>query len=77
MSQNAKVYGYPKIDVIPKICTYKRFRGFMMKHHRVHIAPVAVKARFCVRERFSAGRQKSLTPARTSDHYSTAKIAHN
>lgn len=41
----------------------------MIKHHRVQIAPVAVKAAFCVRESFSAGRQKSDTPARTIDHY--------
>jgi hypothetical protein len=77
MGPEAQVYGYSKINVIAKICTYKRFRGFMIKHHRVHIAPVAVNARFCVRERFSAGRQKSLTPARTSDHCSMPKIALN
>lgn len=41
----------------------------MIKHHRVQIAPVAVRARFCVRESFSAGRAKSATPARTSPHY--------
>lgn len=36
--------------------THSRFRGFMMKHHRVQMAPVAVRARFWVRESFSAGR---------------------
>jgi hypothetical protein len=41
----------------------------MMKHHRVQIAPVVVRARFWVRERLSAGRAKSLTPARTMDHW--------
>lgn len=44
------------------------FLGLIMKHQRVQIAPVAVRARFCVRERFSTGRQKSLMPARTMDH---------
>ena len=39
-----------------------------MKHQRVQIAPVHVRAMFCVRERFSAGREKSLTPARTNAH---------
>lgn len=48
--------------------TYSIFFGFMTKHQRVHISPVAVRARFCVKERFSAGRQKSLTPARTRAH---------
>lgn len=40
-----------------------------MKHHRVQMVPVAVRARFCVRERFSAGREKSDMPARTRDHF--------
>lgn len=49
--------------------THKMFLGLMMKHHRVQIAPVAVKARFCVRESFSAGRERSLIPAMTMAHY--------
>lgn len=32
------------------------------------MAPVAVKARFCVKESFSAGREKSLIPAMTRAH---------
>lgn len=40
----------------------------MTKHHRVQITPVAVRAMFWVRERLSAGRAKSLTPARTMLH---------
>lgn len=45
------------------------FLGLIMKHHRVQIAPVHVRARFCVRESFSAGLVKSLAPARTRVHY--------
>ena len=45
------------------------FLGLMMKHHRVQIAPVHVRAIFCVRESFSAGLVKSLAPARTRVHY--------
>lgn len=56
--------------------TYSIFFGFMTKHQRVHIIPVAVRARFCVRERFSAGRQKSLTPARTRAHYAEFTVSH-
>ena len=41
----------------------------MTKHHLVQIAPVAVRARFCESDRLSAGRVKSLTPARTRLHY--------
>jgi hypothetical protein len=48
--------------------TYRMFLGLMIKHHRVQIAPVAVRAAFCVRESFSAGRAKSATPARTRHH---------
>lgn len=48
--------------------TYSIFFGLIMKHHLVHIAPVAVKARFCERERSLAGRAKSETPARTIAH---------
>lgn len=40
----------------------------MIKHHLVQIKPVAVKAPFWVKESFSAGRAKSLTPARTRLH---------
>lgn len=35
---------------------YRIFLGLMIKHHRVQISPVAVRAAFCVRESFSAGR---------------------
>lgn len=49
--------------------SYRMFLGLMTKHQRVQIAPVAVRARFWVRERLSAGREKSLTPARTMDHW--------
>lgn len=48
--------------------THRTFFGLMIKHQRVQMAPVAVKAAFWVRERVSAGRQKSETPARTSAH---------
>jgi len=41
----------------------------MIMHQRVQMAPVAVRAAFCVRERVSAGRQKSETPARTRAHW--------
>jgi hypothetical protein len=53
-----------KLTVASKI-----FLGLMIMHHRVHIAPVAVSARFCWRERASTGRKKSDTPARTIPHY--------
>lgn len=49
--------------------TYKRLRGLMMKHQRVQIAPVAVNAAFCVRDSDSAGRAKSLMPAKTRPHW--------
>ena len=48
--------------------TYKMFLGLMIKHHRVQIRPVAVRATFWVTESFSAGRAKSETPARTRHH---------
>jgi hypothetical protein len=48
--------------------THRMFLGLIMKHHLVQMAPVAINAMFWVRERFSAGRAKSLTPASTSDH---------
>lgn len=51
------------------VITYRIFLGLIMKHHRVHISPVAVRARFCVRESFSAGLAKSLIPAITIAHW--------
>jgi hypothetical protein len=48
----------------------------MIKHHLVQILPVAVKAMFCVRESFSVGRKKSLTPARTIPHFITGALNH-
>lgn len=45
------------------------FLGLMMKHQRVQIMPVQVRAKFCVKESFSAGRAKSEMPARTRAHY--------
>lgn len=51
------------------------FLGLMTKHHLVHITPVAVSAKFCVSERFSTGRAKSLAPASTSDHCSNIRIS--
>lgn len=42
--------------------------GLMMRHQRVQMKPVAVRAAFWVRESFSAGRAKSETPARTRAH---------
>jgi hypothetical protein len=35
---------------------YMIFLGLMIKHQRVQIKPVHVRATFCVRESFSAGR---------------------
>ena len=40
----------------------------MTKHQRVQITPVAVRAMFCVKDRLSAGRVKSLMPASTMLH---------
>ncbi len=45
-----------------------RFRGLMMKHHLVQIAPVHISAMFCVSESSLAGRVKSDAPASTSPH---------
>jgi hypothetical protein len=45
------------------------FLGVMTKHHLVQIVPVATRARFWVRESFSAGRARSEMPAMTRDHY--------
>lgn len=42
-----------------------------MRHQRVQIRPVAVRAPFCWRESFSAGRAKSAMPARTRAHFMT------
>lgn len=56
--------------------THKRFLGLIMKHHRVQMAPVAVKAMFCVRESFSAGRWKSLIPAITRAHCVSSRMPH-
>lgn len=55
--------------------SYKRFLGLMMKHHLVQMAPVAIKAAFWDRERFSAGRAKSAAPARTRPHCDIAASA--
>jgi len=48
---------------------YSRFLGLIIKHHRVQIVPVAVRARFWVMDREEAGRAKSDMPARTKDHF--------
>jgi len=45
-----------------------------MKHQRVQRAPVAVRARFWVREREEAGRAKSETPVRTTHHFRTGAL---
>lgn len=50
-------------------CTYRMLRGLMIKHQRVQMAPVAIRAPFWVSESFSAGRLKSEMPAMTSAHY--------
>ena len=44
-------------------------RGLIIRHHLVQIAPVHVRAKFWVRESFSAGRARSAIPAKTRDHY--------
>ena len=54
--------------------SYSRFLGLMTKHHRVQIAPVAIRARFCESDRLSAGRVKSLAPARARHHYTQSLI---
>lgn len=41
----------------------------MIKHQRVQMAPVAIRAQFWVRDSFSAGRLKSEIPAMTRAHY--------
>jgi hypothetical protein len=49
--------------------THRTFLGLMIRHQRVQMAPVAVRAAFWVSESVSAGRQKSETPARTRAHW--------
>lgn len=46
----------------------------MTKHHLVQIEPVAIKARFCCRDSFSAGRRKSAAPASTTPHFITGAL---
>lgn len=46
-------------------------RGLIIKHQRVQMAPVAIRAAFWVRDSFSAGRAKSEIPAMTRAHYQT------
>lgn len=53
------------------------FRGVMIMHQRVQMAPVAMRAPFCVRESFSAGRWKSEIPAMTRPHCATFSYAIN
>ena len=48
--------------------TYRMFLGLMTKHQRVQMIPVHVRATFCVKESFSAGRAKSEMPAMTIAH---------
>jgi hypothetical protein len=40
----------------------------MIKHQRVQMRPVQVRAKFWVKESFSAGRAKSAIPAMTIAH---------
>jgi len=56
------------------VTTYNTFFGLITKHHLVQIAPVAIKATFCVIESFSAGRRKSLAPASTTPHFITGAL---
>ena len=49
-------------------------RGLIIKHHLVQIRPVAVRARFCVKDNFSAGRARSDIPARTIHHFITGAL---
>src|SRR5690606_945387 len=51
--------------------TYSQFLGLIIKHHRVQMRPVQVRAMFWVTESFSAGRAKSEMPAITSAHFMT------
>ena len=54
--------------------TYSMFLGVMTKHHRVQIVPVATRARFWVKESFSAGRARSEMPAMTRDHWKNIRM---
>lgn len=56
--------------------TYRTLRGLIIRHQRVQIAPVAIKAQFWVRESFSAGRLKSEIPAMTRAHCLQGEISH-
>lgn len=46
----------------------------MMKHHLVQMDPVAIRAKFCVKDNFSGGRRKSVAPARTTPHFMTGAL---
>lgn len=59
-----------------RIRTYRTLRGLMIRHQRVQMAPVAIRAQFWVRDSFSAGRLKSEIPAMTRAHYSRGEISH-
>jgi hypothetical protein len=54
--------------------THSIFFGLMTKHHLIQIEPVAIRARFCVMESFSAGRTKSDAPAMTTPHFMTGAL---
>ena len=54
--------------------THSIFLGRMTKHHLVQIEPVAIKAKFCVRESLSAGRTKSDAPEITTPHFMTGAL---
>jgi hypothetical protein len=56
--------------------TYNIFAGRITKHHLVQILPVAINARFCVNDNFSAGLRKSLAPANTTPHFITGALDH-
>lgn len=51
------------------------FLGLIMKHHLVQMEPVAIRAMFCVRDSFSAGRRKSEAPASTTPHFMTGALS--
>lgn len=57
-----------------EVKAYRTFRGVMIIHQRVQMAPVAMRAPFCVRESFSAGRWKSEIPAMTRPHCASLAI---
>lgn len=56
--------------------TYRTLRGLIIRHQRVQMAPVAIRAQFWVKDSFSAGRLKSEIPAMTRAHYSRGEISH-